>query len=449
MKRLSLESAPSFPIEMRMASFSRSSLPEPYRDQFDFLRQEIIDFAASHGIPREALAKPDLLREAANKLPTPDLERLAVLLERFKHLIVHREPYRETQAEILEYAETFYNLREQYTLQCDLFKRLKLLQVGYLSEPVDTERTQGLSALFRSLLPFGKKKRVRKEPPKKGKEFFFVYGIDGKQYTFPTLEEVAERLYRQQERLHIKRDQGFTKLLLVPFGMRLEDLFSIYFRKFLTGYQEAHPNFGLKGDGLMSGYDDFVHVDRGSNPRLFYYPRFFRETDHQGKTKPQILRERVAQGVSCPGWNISLFQPLEPDDLYSKGFASISRHDYTQGKECLRPCLSVGRPPHEYLSLLEDAKANPDSPYHGETGMTPEDWITAFMVHLEETGRPLDDFLGPGESEAYLLGSFFPANYCFMPYARWDNHFGKPGMSKGTMPAESYENIGARFLVQI
>ncbi|HBK34019.1 TPA: hypothetical protein DDZ06_03325, partial [Candidatus Uhrbacteria bacterium] len=40
-------------------------------------------------------------------------------------------------------------------------------------------------------------------------------------------------------------------------------------------------------------------------------------------------------------------------------------------------------------------------------GMTPEDWIIAFMIHLTETGKPLDNFGNGTESMSYFTEAFF------------------------------------------
>ncbi|KKU31192.1 MAG: hypothetical protein UX57_C0020G0001, partial [Candidatus Uhrbacteria bacterium GW2011_GWE2_46_68] len=55
---------------MDSVSSARDSLPKEHRAHFETLRQEIIDFTKAHGISRESLGKPDLLRKATGKLST-------------------------------------------------------------------------------------------------------------------------------------------------------------------------------------------------------------------------------------------------------------------------------------------------------------------------------------------------------------------------------------------
>src|SRR3989339_1696872 len=115
---------------MDSVSSVRDSLPEQYRAHFETLRQEIIDFTKAHEISRESLGKPDLLREATCKLSIPDLERLALLLERFEYLLKNGEPKEEKLPEYFQEAERLYNLREQYTSQVSLLEQVGILKEG-------------------------------------------------------------------------------------------------------------------------------------------------------------------------------------------------------------------------------------------------------------------------------------------------------------------------------
>ena len=134
---------------MDSVSSVRDFLPEQHRAHFETLRQEIIDFTKAHGISRESLGKPDLLREVTGKLSTQDLERLALLLERFEHLIVKKEPWKNTKA--IEYGEKFYHLKEQYDSQVELLEQVSILKEGA------------------------------------------ILGIDGNTYPIPTLEQIDRK----------------------------------------------------------------------------------------------------------------------------------------------------------------------------------------------------------------------------------------------------------------
>src|SRR3989339_2056473 len=235
---------------MDSVSSVRDSLPEQYRAHFETLRQEIITFTEVHGISRESLGKPDLLREATYKLSIPDLERLALLLERFEYLLKNGEPKKEDYAEALEHAERLYHLREQYDSQVSLLE-----QVGILKEGMIT-------------------------------------GIDGHEHPVPTLKQIASRLFERREILKTKHDQGFTKLLLVPFGMSLDALQETL-KQFLLKYKKDNPTFNLDTNEPLWVWEEYKGADIGDSPNLVYHPKSFTENGHGGKTKTQILKEQA------------------------------------------------------------------------------------------------------------------------------------------------------------
>ena len=394
---------------MDSVSSVRDSLPEQYRAHFETLRQEIIDFTKAHEISRESLGKPDLLREATCKLSIPDLERLALLLERFEYLLKNGEPKEEKLPEYFQEAERLYNLREQYTSQVSLLE-----QVGILKEGAIT-------------------------------------GIDGKIYPIPTLEQIAMRLFERRETLETKHDQGFTKLLLVPFGMSLDSLRET-FKQFLIDYKKNNPSFYLYTHEPLWVWSGYQGADVGDSPNLVYYPQSFTTKGHGGKTKAQILKEQEDNQDSFPGWTVHLLQPSNPDEQNietPKGFASIPREGrgIPQGDLVPRPSLEAGQSPIEYLSFLQSSKKDENSPYHGETGLTPEDWIIAFMIHLIETGKPLDNVANGMESISYLIGAFF-LSPIHVPRAYWF-HNDHQTLLGGNDPRSQDGNNGMRSSVMI
>ncbi len=423
--------------EAILASSSRvrDSLPKEHHKHFETLRDEIIDFAQAHGIPRESLTKPDALLEAASKLSTPDLERLATLLERFEYLLVHHEPKKEDYTEALEHAERLYNLKEQYDSQVALLE-----QVGILKEGA-------------------------------------ILGIDDNTYPIPTLEQIASRLFERHETLKTKHEQGFTKLLLVPFGMSLDVLFETL-KQFLLDHKKSNPDFDLDIDGPLYIWPEYRGADMGDSPKIVYYPKSFTEDDHQGRTKMQILEGQagrrwtlpptagsatggttsvgVAEGseTGTPGWTIHLLQPsnLDTQDTETPiGFAPIPRKGQgtPQGDITLRLPLEAGQSPNEYFSILKKAQNNPNHPYSQESGMTPEDWIMAFMTHLSETKKPLDDAWNPTNTESYcyLTGAFF-SSFVDVPYAYWGRDNRQAGLNRSD-PRFRDGRIGLRSSVVV
>ncbi|HBK33529.1 TPA: hypothetical protein DDZ06_00735 [Candidatus Uhrbacteria bacterium] len=399
---------------MDSVSSVRDSLPEQYRAHFETLRQEIIDFTKAHGIPRESLGKSDLLREATCKLSIPDLERLALLLERFEYLLKNREPKKGEidPARAIEYVEEHYHLRKQYDFQVELLEEVGILKEGAIT------------------------------------------GIDGHKYPVPTLEQIAMCLFERRGELSTKHDQGFTKLLLVPFGMSLDSLQETL-KQFLLKYKKDHPSFPLDTGNPLYTWSGYQGADIGNSPKLVYYPQFFTKEGHGGKTKMEILREQEDNQDSFPGWTVHLLQPSNSDSQDTEapmGFASIPRQGKgtSQGDLVARPSLEANKTSIEYLSILQKAQDDEDSPYHGETSMTPEDWITAFMIHLSETGKPLDDAWNPTnkESVSCLTGAFFRSSVVVVPYAFW-GRAGRRVDFSGCDPRDRDEGIGVRSSVVV
>ncbi|HBK33433.1 TPA: hypothetical protein DEP34_05150 [Candidatus Uhrbacteria bacterium] len=388
----------------------RDSLPEQHRAHFETLRQEMIDFAQTHGIPREALSKSDTLLEAAKKLNTPDSERLTTLFERFKYLVKHKEPKEITDP--LEYVEVFYHLHEQYDFQVYLLEQAGILKEGA------------------------------------------ILGIDGKTYPIPTLEQIAMRLFERRETLRTKHDQGFTKLLLVPFGMSL-DILQETFKQFLLDYKQSHPFFDLDTNQPLWAWEEYRGADIGDSPRLVYEVGSFEDKNHGGKTKMEILEEekntlgRVHGDRERKAWTVLLLQPSNLDEQDTEtptGIASIPREGQgtSQGDIVPRPPLEANKIPNEYLFILQKAEEDENSPYHNESGLTPEDWIMAFMLHLKETGKPLDDVLNPTNTESYChLTGAYSQYFINVPISGWNKGRREVIFSR-TDPRTHYPDTGLR-----
>jgi len=392
----------------------RDTLPEQHRTHFDELRKSILAFCHEFKIPVETLRSKEAFGAELNskKIPQERMQEAVSLFARLEHLVTHKELLKETLPEHLREIERLYHLTEQYHSQVSLLE-----QVGILKEGAIT-------------------------------------GIDGNKYAIPTLEQIASCLLERESELYTKRDQGFTKLLLVPFGMSLDALCKIL-KQFLLSYKQSHPTFDLDiNDPLYTWKEGYEGADIGDPPKIVYNPKSFDPKNHQGQTKRQILEEQVDNQdlSSFPGWRIHLLQPSNLQDNNStlpKGFALIPRQGQGQdhGKETPRHDLEANKTPIQYLSTLQKAQDDPTSPYFQESGLTPEDWIIAFMTHLQETGQTLDNHVTGKESIIYLIGSFFPAinSFALVPFACWSRG-NRPGLDRCDSGSQ-IENIGVRSSV--
>jgi len=371
----------------------RDTLPEQYRIHFDELRSGILAFCHEFNIPVETLRNKETFGKqlTSKKIPPERMAEAVVLFERLEYLIAHRKPLKETHPEYLEEAEHLYHLREQYASQVALLEQAGILEEGA------------------------------------------VTGVNRKKYPIPTLEQVAQHLFERESELSVKRNQGFTKLLLVPFGMGLDDL-CVALEYVLLTHKERHSDFKLDTHDPVKVQGDYPEAVLKDPSKIVYFPRFFSEDKHQGRTKFQILEDQERDSDSIPGWRVHLLQPSDPADPDSKGFASIFKKGQGKvyGEENPRADFEADKAPSDYLSILEKAKEDIISPYHGESGLTPEDWILAFMTHLQETGQPLDLIQGGGNFETCLIGSFFPSpthwpsiSHLYVPRMSWNHVFNR------------------------
>jgi hypothetical protein len=238
-------------------------------------------------------------------------------------------------------------------------------------------------------------------------------GIDGKWYAFPSLSEVHKRFREKKEMLDIKTDQGFEKLLIVPFGMSLEK-FTETMKKTLLDHFEGTTRdpadmnivmpdpktrlFGANKDKTREAlrlntkeplctWDKYADADTAGT--LVYFPQVFDEDAkiHKGKTKQQLLEE------TGQGFQLLLIEknPIIP----------AAGTDEFIGTKQPRKRLEANSAPKAYLETLQ---TQPE--YSNEHGMTPEAWMTHFLLQLEGTDQVIDDWQGNGKVNVNLGGWF-------------------------------------------
>jgi len=261
-----------------------------------------------------------------------------------------------------------------------------------------------------------------------------IKGIDNQNYTFPKMEEISKMMKENQEVLQTKIEQGFQKLLIVPFGMKLDDLIERYKQVILehhkagkllaTKKDPSEPDEKLELDEKDPIYvwDKYKNAD--TEGKLVYYPKEFSQENHQGKTKKEIL-EQTKQG-----FNILLIEDLPNIPREGKG-------EEVGGREQ----LEANKPPNEYLNALQD-----ESIYQNETGLTPEDQLTYAILHLEQTDQVIDDYSGHG-SASYQLGAYFPASDR-VPGASWRRGSRQANLSRYNPRNRSSDN-GVRAGVKV
>ncbi len=350
--------------------------------------------------------KREFVMAYAESIVSGDINRIAQT-QQLKHDLV--EEYSELQ-KIMDAAsvENLFHLRQQYRDQVDLLEKVDMIDSLCLT------------------------------------------GIDGKAYPLPSYDVIVERIAERLDFFRMKADQGFTKLLLVPFGMSLEEMVKKMMRYVIT-FEMEHPH-ALSADTFMpvSVIDDFEHEDVDGG--LVYDVVAFDPTKHGGHTKQEWLAEQQQTQSPTAGWHI-LFCQSRKD---GKGIRSIPEQGSgkTDGAPLPRKEIERGQLVREYLVHQISTASDEESPYFGESGVATEEWFMMFMRHLEETLEPLDMGGGGAYSTSWLTGSY-RAKKDQALYACWMNEYEDENdsflclSSDDNYDSTPHPSRGVRFVVRV
>ncbi len=225
---------------------------------------------------------------------------------------------------------------------------------------------------------------------------YSIIGQDKKEYIVPTLEEILERMNKDIEKYKTKIEQGFSKLLIVPFAKKLYDpeddksLTSAYSKLILEKHQN-NQLMATSGDALeLDGNTPLWVWEDGYNQddeNIIYFPKQYDPENHGGKTKNQLLQEENL------GFQILLIEDLPDLPAENEGKTIVSR-----------PQLEANLTPIEYLEKLQT-----DPNYQHEQGLTAEAWLTYTITYLYENDQVIDDWKGQGKF-CYNLATYFPSS---------------------------------------
>ena len=275
-----------------------------------------------------------------------------------------------------------------------------------------------------------------------------ITDIEGVFHPFPTLQEVSKRLRNKRELLTKKKEQGFGRLLIVPFGMKIETFIKTMKKTILAHYvpDPSDPTgrtpdptktklWSKDADGTrvpleldavdpISLWDKYQDADTDGS--LVYLTKDFDKdpTKHQGKTKKELLKTNGAFHILMLETNLVI--PREHKG-HTQGGRKQFEADNGNAKEYLERLLT-------------------DLQYNGEQGLTPEAWMTLFLLQLEMTDEVIDDYLGDG-SFNYNLGGYFPASGN-VSCGYW-NRDDRLVIVDGLGPSDRFSYFGARPAVMI
>jgi len=242
-----------------------------------------------------------------------------------------------------------------------------------------------------------------------------VIGFDGKEYPRPELAQVQEALDKNRALVERKRQEGFTKLQLVPLASPIQVLIQRAREAVIRHTKEGNifqakqnpsdPDIPVQVniEDPLYVWDEILTGDQTNN--LVYFPESFTKS-HQGLTKDKMVIDPTICAV--PGWSIGLVKDAS--------FLPRSGQGKTVGG---RKQIENNQSPNQYLQILSQ------TPYQGETGWAPEDFLTNFLTTLETTNQVSHDW--NDNSAAWLIGTYLPKEG-IVPYAYWARYDRKLGL---------------------
>lgn len=247
---------------------------------------------------------------------------------------------------------------------------------------------------------------------------FGVIGIKGEVYPVPTHEELRRVFSRNRELVNKKLRQGFTQLQLTPIGMPVPRLIERV-KAAIAEHAAAGSVMQTKvnqGDApVMARVSDKplwsweTVLKAMDSPEMVYFPRSYSKGDHQGLSKEEVVKSQSL--CAAPGWSVGLVEPIPI--MPKRG------HGRTIG---MRRQLEAGATPREYLQSLSGEA------YEGETGWTPEDFLTHFVIQLDAFDQVSHDRYDG--NALWLLGAFMPNKYSgIVPVGYWSRALGRVDLS--------------------
>ena len=299
----------------------------------------------------------------------------------------------------------------------ELFERLKIKE-QYLSQ-VKVLYKSGLLEHFASTPDHPK--------PKLG-----LTDILDKRHYLPTLKDLQDRLNNPEtkELLETKAEQGFTKLLIVPFGLPFNTIIERYKHALLKIHQETGIKatdgsaLDLDEDNPIYVWDDLMQADNPATPQnkqLEYYVKTYDASTKEqrgGKYKSELLKDNPSNA-----WQLLLIEdhPDLPAENHGRTIAG-------------RKQLEANRSSKDYLNLIQTQEQ-----YQGEQGLTPEANLTLWLAYLQQDHTAIDDYAGQGKANR-LAGSYLSG---LVPYFFWNRDDRLPFLDRD-FPVDSDSYNGFR-----
>jgi hypothetical protein len=221
-----------------------------------------------------------------------------------------------------------------------------------------------------------------------------ITGIDGVEYPLP--ESIKPVLMAEKEKILKKKEQGFGRLLLVPFGMPLETLVEIYKKVILEHAKAGTIDAEVDVTDCLEISDEWLDKKQPKGKRgadvagkcVYHAKKLVKGDRGGGLTKQEILEKQKREKSATAGWRILMVETEK--DIPREGKGKIV------GK---RKQIEAGKSATEYLKMLMKPE------YAFEQGMSLEDWLMLAILFLEEKQQVIDNWQAGG-SFCRLPGTF-------------------------------------------
>lgn len=237
---------------------------------------------------------------------------------------------------------------------------------------------------------------------------------NGQKYPMPTWKEVQKILRKPENKEIIKEKskQGFTKMLIVPFGYDLKTMCHKFKDKVRSGINADGTDisnkgiFDVKGKKIEFDRDDEdypVFIWEGwDDGQIVYNPKKYDQRNHGGMMKEDAIKINGA-------WQICFIEdmPVIPLDGKEKG----GRKQIDRKGSCIKGQTAIPTI-QEFKELLDDKqKMNNPNSYKYERGMTPEKYLWMQFSSLSAKEKPVlmdyenDEWRGTYLIECYNIVS--------------------------------------------
>lgn len=239
-----------------------------------------------------------------------------------------------------------------------------------------------------------------------------IYDINKTEYPAPSLNEITDLCKQNNILIDSKFQQGFTRLIITPLASPLNFLAKRLLAA-ITGhpgpiFQTEHDKYeSFKPVRINSSKIVWVWqtlLDAFDTDNLEYFPITY-TGDRKSQTKASVITNKNICAV--PGWSVAFIEDMPLMPLPGKGEIIGDRKQ-----------LETSQSPREYMQILRGKE------YHGETGMTIEDFITTFLIRLKKFHEVSNDI---SDSNAlWCLGQYMQLPYAdTVPTGRWHRDIGR------------------------